>query len=144
MKIAAVLMIIIALTIGIVPQFTDCESQGRTLTLANGREIPMKCHWTAQAEVGLAIPLMAVGSLLTFSKRKESFRNLSIMGAVLGAFVILLPTALIGVCGNPEMICNSIMKPFLILTGSLVTALSLFTFVRSTVKKEESLWTYSD
>ena len=41
--------------------------------------------------------------------------SLSILGLAFGAFLILLPTALIGVCANPDMICNSVMKPTLIL-----------------------------
>jgi hypothetical protein len=131
MKVAAVIMILLSVLIGVVPMFTDCESHGRALTLADGRQIPMKCHWTAQAETALAVPLFATGALLTTSKKKETQRNLAILGVILGVFVILLPTALIGVCGNPDMICNSIMKPTLILTGSLVVALSLFGVVKS-------------
>jgi hypothetical protein len=131
MKIAAVIMILLSVMIGVIPMFTDCESQGRALTLADGRQIPMKCHWTAQAETALAVPLFATGALLTTSKKKETQRNLAILGVILGVFVILLPTALIGVCGNPDMICNSIMKPTLILTGSLVVSLSLFGVVKS-------------
>jgi hypothetical protein len=138
MKIAAVIMILLSVMIGVIPMFTDCESQGRALTLADGRQIPMKCHWTAQAETALAVPLFATGALLTKSKKKETLRNLGILGVILGVFVILLPTALIGVCGNPDMICNSIMKPTLILTGSLVVALSLFGVVKS-FQPEESL-----
>jgi hypothetical protein len=138
MKIAAVIMILLSVMIGVIPMFTDCESQGRALTLADGRQIPMKCHWTAQAETALAVPLFATGAMLTKSKKKETLRNLGILGVILGIFVILLPTALIGVCGNPDMICNSIMKPTLILTGSLVVALSLFGVVKS-FQAEESL-----
>lgn len=131
MKIAAVLMILLAIGIGVIPQFSDCESQGRALTLENGRQVPMKCHWTAQAEVGLAAPLFLTGILMTTSRRKETLRSLSLIGAVLGIFVILLPTTLVGVCANPEMICNSVMKPSLLLSGGLVSGLSTFGFVRT-------------
>lgn len=132
MKIAAALMIVLALVIGIIPQFTDCQSQGRHLTLENGKTVPMKCHWTGQAEVALAGPLFLTGSLLAFNRRKETLRNLSLLGAVLGGFVILLPTALIGVCANPDMVCNAVMKPSLILMGSLVVVLSLIGVYQST------------
>jgi hypothetical protein len=137
MKITAVLMVVLALAIGVIPQFTDCESQGRHLTLADGRSIPMKCHWTGQAELALAGPLFVTGSLLAFNKRKETLRNLSVLGGILGIFVILLPTALIGVCANPDMVCNSIMKPALILLGSLIVVLSIAGVVKSLGMKEE-------
>jgi hypothetical protein len=138
MKAVAVLMILLSVLIGVIPMYTDCESHGRALTLADGRQVPMKCHWTAQAESAVAVPLFATGALLTTSKKKESMRNLGILGAILGVFVILLPTALIGVCANPEMVCNSVMKPTLILTGSLVIALSLFGVVKSFKPEVES------
>jgi hypothetical protein len=53
------------------------------------------------------------------------------MGIVLGAVVILFPTFLIGVCANPDMLCNMIMKPGLILLGSLVILVSLVGFFNS-------------
>lgn len=125
MKVAAVLLIILAVLIAIVPIFSDCLSAGRMLTLADGREIPMKCHWTGRAELGLGLPLLAVGLTMLFSRRKESLRNLGIVGITLGIVTILLPTVLIGVCGSPDMPCNSTMRPALVLMGILVAAISL-------------------
>lgn len=129
MKALGILIILLALVIGIVPQFTDCQAQGRALTLDSGRQIPMKCHWTARAEMAVGGPLLIVGGLLTRSKRKESLRNLSILGIALGAFAILLPTSLIGVCMSDEMLCNILMKPTLIFGGTLTIATSLITLV---------------
>jgi hypothetical protein len=137
MKVIAALMIVLALLIGLVPQFTDCEAQGRQLTLEGGRQIPMKCHWTARAELGLALPLLATGVVMGFSRRKESLRNMSILGGFLGITAIMLPTALIGVCGNPDMVCNSTMKPFLTLTGSAVIAVGVVGIVLATTRREE-------
>ncbi len=68
-------LIALALGIGIVPHFTDCLSQGQLLTLANGKTQPMKCHWSAQAEIAVAAPLGIVGVLMIPSRRKDS--NLS-------------------------------------------------------------------
>jgi hypothetical protein len=128
MKIIASIFIIFALVVGIVPQFTDCQSQGRAIELANGRTIPMKCHWTGEAEIAVAGPLLLVGGLMWFVKRRESLRVLSILGLALGAFAILLPTALIGVCASADMLCNSVMKPTLIFGGTVVGAASLIGF----------------
>lgn len=143
MKVTAIVMILLALLIGVVPQFSDCESHGRSLTLADGRTVPMKCHWTARAEIGLAVPLMGAGIFSFRSKRKESLLTLNSLGAVLGIFVIMLPTVLVGVCANPDMICNSFMRPFLILTGSLVIALSGYGIFRALSGKEEQGWDFS-
>ena len=48
-------LILMALVIAIVPVFTDCQSQGRSLTTQDGKSVPMKCHWTGIAEIGVAL-----------------------------------------------------------------------------------------
>ncbi len=130
-KTMGVLMVILALVIAIVPIFTDCLANGRALTTAEGMKVPMKCHWTAIAEIGLAVPLALIGIFNLTSKRKETFRTLNLIGSTLGAFVILFPTVLIGVCANAMMPCNMIEKPVLILSGVLVIGASLITLVTS-------------
>lgn len=125
MRLAAVLLVVLALVVGVVPAFTDCQSQGRALTLANGNTVPMKCHWSGIAELSLAIPLGLVGGATAFSKRKETLRMLAILGIVLGGVIMAVPTVLIGVCANADMICNSVMRPTLLLAGGLVIAVSV-------------------
>jgi hypothetical protein len=125
MKVAAAIVVLLAIAIGVVPMFTDCQSAGRALTLADGRQIPMKCHWTGRAELGLSLPLLALGIMMGFSQRKEARRTLGVAGTTLGAVAILLPTELIGVCMNPDMPCVSTMKPALILMGALVIGISV-------------------
>lgn len=125
MKIVATILIILALAIGIVPQFTDCESQGRAIEMPNGMTIPMRCHWTGQAEMASAGPMFAVGGLMLFNRRKESMRVLAIVGIVVGIFVVMLPTYLIGVCASDDMLCNILMKPTLIFAGTVAAAVSV-------------------
>jgi hypothetical protein len=80
--------------------------------------------------------IFALGALLFFSQRKETRIALSILGMLLGAFVLLLPTALVGVCLSADMLCNSVMKPALILTGSLVIGISLLGTIITGLRKE--------
>lgn len=115
-RMLGVIILVMAFITAIVPQFTNCEHLSRTITLANGSTVPMKCYWTAQAELGTSIPLLAIGALMTVNRHKESRRNLSILGVALGIVVLLLPTALIGVC-QTLMPCHTIMKPVLLTTG---------------------------
>jgi len=124
-KIVGGISIIMALVLGIVPAFTDCLSQGRVLELANGKTVPMKCHWTGIAEIGVAVPLVIVGIAQIFSKRKETINLASILGVALGTMAILFPTVLIGVCTNPDMLCNSAMRPTLIAGGTIAGIASL-------------------
>jgi hypothetical protein len=124
-KTLGVLIILSALVIGILPVFTDCQSQGRELTLQNGTNVPMKCHWMGIAEIAIAVPLALAGGWNVVTKQKDNQRLLAIFGMLLGAFAILFPTALIGVCANPSMLCNMIMRPGLILSGIVAIGASL-------------------
>jgi hypothetical protein len=122
------ILIVLALVIAIVPALTDCLSQGRSLTTKDGKSVPMKCHWTGIAEIGVAVPLALTGVLGLRKQRKDSARTQALFGASAGALAVLFPTALIGVCANPDMICNMIMRPTLIAAGILSIGLSAVLF----------------
>ena len=57
MKVLGILFVLMALTIGLVPQFTNCAVQGRAIQLPDGWAMPMKCHRTANATPVIAVPL---------------------------------------------------------------------------------------
>lgn len=125
------LLIVLGLAIAIVPLFTDCFSQGLTVKLANGNVQPMKCHWTALAEIGVGASLAVAGILNFLSKQKETSRALSILGIGAGTLAILFPTAIIGVCAKPTMICNLIMRPTLIALGAITIVTSVVILFRA-------------
>ncbi len=131
MKLSAVLIVALAVLIAVVPPLTECMHEGKLLATADGRQVPMKCHWTAVASLAMAIPLFIAGGMQWFSKRKESRRSLNLLGAVMGAIVIALPTALIGVCAHPDATCNLVMRPALIFMGTLVIGINLVSLVVS-------------
>jgi hypothetical protein len=130
-KILGGLIIVMALVIGIVPVFTDCLANGRSLTTNAGISVPMKCHWSAVAEIGVAVPLALVGILTFFSKRKETVRSLAAFGVTLGALAIAFPTVLIGTCASDMMPCNMMMKPIILFSGVVAIGLSLVVAFRT-------------
>jgi hypothetical protein len=134
-KSIGITLIVLALAIAIVPAFTDCQSQGKSIALANGKTIPMKCHWTGVAEIAVGVPLLAVGSMMIPSRRKGNLTILAVMGTVLGIFAVLLPNSLIGVCST-SMLCNTVMQPSLTVLGSLAIVSSLGALVMSRRTKE--------
>ena len=131
MKVFGVVLIVLALVAGIAPMFSDCQSQGRALEVAGGKTVAMKCHWAGVGEQVAAFPLAVLGIVGVASRRKETWRVMSIMGGVLGILIVLLPTQLIGVCANPDMICNLVMRPVLTLAGGLTVAVSLVGLILS-------------
>ncbi len=131
MKVPGILIGVLAVVIGAVAVTFNCQAEGLSLTLANGNQVPMKCFWTAMAEIAVTVPLVVVGAMMAFSQRKEGRRILGIMGGILGAFAMLVPTVLIGVCANPAHDCNRIVLPTTLLAGTLIIALSLGTLIIS-------------
>ena len=129
MKVIGALLVGLALIIGIVPQFTDCLAQGRAIELPNGNALPMRCHWTRQAEVAVALPLGIVGLLVLLTRRRHTLRALLIVAIALGLAAILLPTVLIGVCASDDMICSMLMKPTLLMAGMLAAGTGLIGLV---------------
>ena len=158
-KVLAVLIIIIALVIIIVPQFTNCEygkddgatsmtSTDTTATVvyasmespvAAAAAMPyrmMKCYWAAHAEIVVGVPLLVVGVLLLFARRKETTRALGILTAVLGVLTILIPTSIVGTCLNDQMVCNTEMKPTLLIAGGITVALGIAVVVVGEMKRD--------
>jgi hypothetical protein len=135
-KPAGILLLILALVIGIVPVLTDCLAHGRSMTTADGMSAPMKCHWTAVAEIGAALPLGLAGVLLAASRRKETRGMLSLLVVGTATVVILFPTVLIGTCANSMMPCNLVEKPLLIFCGILAIAAGLTGFAGSRSLRE--------
>jgi len=129
-KVLGVALFVLAIAIAVVPTFTDCQSQGKSLTLTSGKTVPMKCHWTGVAEIATGVPLAAVGAMMVASRRRANIMSLGVMGIILGIFAIMLPNSLIGVCQS-NMLCNNVMQPTLTVLGSLAIAGSLGAIILS-------------
>lgn len=136
-KVLGVALIILAIASAVVPMFTDCESQGLEITLANGKTVPMKCHWSGVAELATAIPLAAIGVMMVVAKRKETLTYLSIFGIVVAGVMVAIPNWIIGVCATPTHTCVTIMRPLLTVFSSLAVAASIVGLIVSQRTKEE-------
>ena len=168
MKVLAVLIIVVALVIIIVPQFTNCEygkdnaatktmtittigsaqpaavttyaSMGGTMGAGEAAALPyrmMKCYWSAHAEIIAGVPLVVIGALLVFARRKETMRALGALAAVLGVLTILIPTSIVGTCLNDQMVCNTEMKPVLFISGGITIALGVAVLVLGQLRRED-------
>ena len=87
------------------------------------KDMPMACHYTAQAALWIgivAVLLAAIGFFVADAVRA----GLDIANAVLGVFVALTPTVLIGVCKGSMMHCHMVTMPTLIVLGVLLAIAS--------------------
>ena len=95
---------------------------GKLLDLADGNQVPMKCHWAGQAAIAVAIVILAAAVMALLAKKE--FKGLMVVTAVAGVMLFLIFTGLIGVCANEEMRCN-VTKIWGMGTAALIFAASL-------------------
>jgi hypothetical protein len=127
--IAGVIITALGLLIALGPQFLFkvCEVMGEKV---------MKCHWSAQAEIGAGAVIAGLGVALTvFASPKIRF------GLVIGAFLtgilaLLIPHALIGGCGMPTMACRKVAFPGITVASILLLAAAGLYLVYLAKKKD--------
>ena len=78
---------------------------GKMLELANGNQVPMKCHWAGQAAVAVCI-IILVAAVMALLAKKE-YKGLMVVNAVAAVILFLVFTSLIGVCASVEMRCQT-------------------------------------
>jgi hypothetical protein len=81
----------------------------------------MKCHWTAQGEIGVGILIAALGVLLLIFKSGKTRLGLSVAASLTGFLALSLPHSLIGGCESETMPCRAMAFPTLTVLGVLVT-----------------------
>jgi len=134
LRFLGIALVVLAVALAVIPQFTDCQSQGSMITLANGKVIPMKCHWTALSQIALAIPIVFVGLAMAIRPRRMNGFWLGVFIIILGTLPILLTGFLIGTCVTPTMFCNVAMKPAIFVLGGLVILVGLVVMISSLMK----------
>jgi len=96
------------------------------LELVNGKQVPMRCFWTARAEMILGALVVIAGLTIAFAKNAEARRRLNYQVSFLGLATILTPLFIIPTCMNPDMACNVGTKPALIILGVVTMGLGLY------------------
>ena len=78
---------------------------GKMLDLANGNQVPMKCHWAGQAAIAVCIIILAAAIMALLAKKE--YKGLMVVTAVSAVVLFLVFTSLIGVCASAEMRCQA-------------------------------------
>ena len=95
---------------------------GKMLELANGNQVPMKCHWAGQAAIAISVIIIAAAVMALLAKKE--YKGLMAVNAVAAVVLFLVFTSLIGVCASAEMRCQ-ITKVWGIGAAAVVFATSL-------------------
>ncbi|PHI28203.1 DUF4418 family protein [Budvicia aquatica] len=117
-------ILLLGFLIAIVPQYIFPVCDG-TLETISGKHIPMKCHWTAIAELGTG-GLISLGGISLMIFKDSGIRlGISLMTLFSAILALLFPVWLIGVCPSPLMPCHAGTLPALVILSSFTAALSL-------------------
>ena len=95
---------------------------GKMLDLANGNQVPMKCHWAGQAAMAICVIILAAAIMALLAKKE--YKGLMAVSGVAGVALFLAFTSLIGVCANEAMRCN-ITKVWGMMASVATVAVSL-------------------
>jgi len=94
---------------------TDTKS-----TMDMGTGMVMKCHWTANVELGIGIIIALLGAFIIIFQSVQIRIGFNIAIALNGILALLIPTTLIGVCDGVHMHCHSLTQPVLVILSSAV------------------------
>ncbi len=113
---AAVQAALALITIGAVTTFAPpCQ---KLLTLDNGNQIPMKCHWAGQAAILVAALIIVLAVVAILAGKEHKKVQIGIIAAGIGLILVFGP--LIGVCMNSEMMCHTTALWGRVLGGAII------------------------
>jgi hypothetical protein len=103
-RIIGIVFTVLGLLIALGPQFLFkvCKPMG---------DMIMKCHWSAQAEIGVGAVIAALGIALIIFTCARIRLGLVIAILLSGIHALLIPHALIGGCAKDAMSCRKIAFP---------------------------------
>ena len=99
---------------------------GKMLELANGNQVPMKCHWAGQAAIAISVIIITAAVMALLAKKE--YKGLMIVNAVAAVILFLVFTSLIGVCASETMRCQ-ITKVWGIGAAAVVFGTSLINLI---------------
>jgi uncharacterized membrane protein len=123
-----VIVILLGLFIALGPQFLF-------KVCGHGEESMPHCHWSAQAEIGMGLLIVALGAcMLVFIDPKTH------LGLIIGVFMasliaLAIPHFLIGGCGMMSMQCRKIAFPALTVESIVLLLFSAVMITLNAIQK---------
>ncbi len=97
---------------------------------AHGGQDASSCLWASRAVLGIGAVMAILAIVRIFETDEGERRGLSLACGLLGFLVAATPGLIIGLCADPAMHCNSVMRPFVIAVGIAVGAVGTVDLVR--------------
>ena len=80
----------------------------------------MRCGTSATVDAALGLALLVIAVLAAGFPKKNVHLALSALALVVGIFVSLVPTLIVGTCPHAHMACHTITAPVLAVTGVVI------------------------
>ena len=80
----------------------------------------MRCGTSTTVDAVLGLALLVIAVFAAGLLKKKAHVILSALSLVVGVFVSLVPTVIVGVCPHAHMACHAITAPVLALTGAVI------------------------
>ena len=100
------------LIVGLLTFAEPCDVQGS--------QSPASCFWAFRATLGAGAVLAIISLVRIFEQDEGERRGLSFSAALVGVLIAAIPGGLIGLCSDPSLPCNTVMKPFALCIGIAV------------------------
>jgi hypothetical protein len=101
--------------------FPACE---KLIETAAGGTVPMKCHWSGKAEIGIGALILCSGILLVSLRSPHTRIGVSLMSALSAFLGIAVPAFLVGGCAMKTMTCRISTFPAIYALCALTAALN--------------------
>jgi hypothetical protein len=130
--IISIVIIILGLLIALGPQFLFKVCR-------HGEESFPRCHWSAQAEIGMGLLIVALGAcMIVFTDTKTH------LGLIIGVFMasiiaLAVPNFLIGGCGSLTMKCRKVAFPALTVESVVLLVFSAIMVTIILIQKPKTI-----
>lgn len=88
-------------------------------------KMQMRCYYSSRAEIGIGIILMAAGVLYFLLEHWQARIVIGGIGIITGIVAVLIPSFLIGGCGDSRMACQSLSFPAIYLISGITILAAL-------------------
>ena len=89
----------------------------------------MRCGTSANLEAALGLVLLLLAVVAAGVIKKNVYLALSAVITVIGVFVSLVPTVIVGTCPHAHMACHSVTAPVFALVGVVIALFSAAYFI---------------
>lgn len=96
----------------------------------HGEQGGLSCMWASRAVLAVGAVTAVLAIVRIFETDEGERRGLSLSCGLLGFLMAAMPGLVIGLCADPAMHCNAVMRPFVLVVGIAIGAIGAIDLIR--------------